>query len=569
MVYFHEILSIVKVNGFHMVLPRYDFSEDYEKLLPTLEYLEKLYSLDHAVLKSILFDNVSLDFDMYITSISRPSFIYWLTSDKATDVINSGSNFYLYLNLFEIFFIISMAIILSSGLYYSVVKKYLLMNNITINLLIISLILSLLILNNQFIVNYESLFFVNNTNINIFKIILILIVIILFLIILNYLKYYNFITYEFSIFLVFSLFSMFLIISSSDLFSLYLSLELQSFCFYILTSFKVHSGFSTEAGLKYFVLGSFSSSLLLYGISLLYGLTGFTNLNDLNNFLLFNNNDYIIFFALLLILIGILFKFGLVPFHMYFPDVYFGTNNIITLFFLIIQKLVILLVFINLYINLFKFLDILNLLIIICIILSIIIGSLLALSQIKIKKLIIYSAIVNSGFFIIGLIVNNIDGLISSLLFLIIYIITTILLFLVYLVSRVVYTNKNIVNFFDLILLKKSNIILSLCFCIALFSIAGIPPLAGFYGKLFLFFSAMKDFLFILVFISIFFTVIISYYYVNLIKLMFFEKSLRFNFFLPISRIESYIISLSVLFLILFFIKFKLLYIFLSLIYII
>jgi len=508
----------------------------------------------------------------------------------------------------EMFLFVGIFIIFCYSLFNSKNIKFSfpLMQLNTIYLSILTLLLTLFLILNQYLVifcsSYSNSFsnfdfqelqinniiyifqnhFVQSDFYLLLKFILILIIILIFLLGINYTRFNNSISYEFSILLLLSTWAMCFLISSSDLISIYLIIELQSFCFYILTATKSNSNFSTEAGLKYFILGSFSSGLLLFGISILYGFTGLTNLNELNLFLynlnvnvnintdMFNSitinvNSLAIPFALILILIGILFKFGLVPFHMYVPDVYTGAPTIVTTLFLVIQKFVILIVYLNLYNSLFfHFLNNLNYFLIISVIASIILGSITALSQSKIKRLVAYSAIVNGGYLLLGVVIGTLDGFSSSLLFLMIYIILIITLFTIYLATKSQYNNKKLVGFKDFILLKKGNVMLAISFALILFSIAGIPPLAGFYGKLFLFTSVVKEGSYALAIIAIVFTVVTAYYYIRLVKIMFFEKTLKFGFFHQITKLDSYIISIGTVFNLVFFIMPKLLFVFIN-----
>jgi proton-translocating NADH-quinone oxidoreductase chain N len=486
----------------------------------------------------------------------------------------------------ELFLIFALFIIFCYSLINSKSRKYLypLMQINTIYLCILTILLTLFLLNNQLsyinngteIVNIITLFqnhFNQNSFFLILKEFLLSIILIVFLLSLTYTRYNNNVSYEFSLLLLLSTWAMCLLISSTDLISIYLVIELQSFCFYILTATKSHSNFSTEAGLKYFILGSFSSGLLLFGISILYGFTGLTNLDELKllffNLDLFNFNNDINFiaihFALILILIGILFKFGLVPFHMYIPDVYTGAPSIVTVLFLVIQKFVILIVYMNLYNTLYiNYFNSLNYFLIFSIIASISLGSVTALAQSKTKRLIAYSAIVNGGYLLLGVVIGTLDGLSSSFLFLFIYIILILTLFTIYLTTKNNYNNNKLANFKNFILMKKGNITLALSFSLILFSIAGIPPLAGFYGKLFLFTSVIKEGSYFLAIIAILFTVVTAYYYIRLIKIMFFEKNLKFGFFQSVNKIDAYIISIGTIFNIVFFLMPKLIFIFLN-----
>lgn len=480
-----------------------------------------------------------------------------------------GAELYLFISIFLLFML---SLIKSTN-------NFILMQKATINLSLLILLLSYFLISNQ--TNYFDLnvYFVDNNFILLIKKIIILILIIIFILSVNYSHLNNNISYEFSILLLVAGWSILLLLNSINLIGIYLLIELQSFCFYILSSSKVKSNFSTEAGLKYFILGSLSSALLLFGISLLYGCTGLTNLLDLKMLFLFDNFQYdfqyqfqqqnenhFLIFSLILILISLLFKLGLVPFHMYVPDVYTGIPTIVTTLFVVIQKLIIFIVYLSLYENIFKyFYNTLNYLLIFSILASIILGSVTALAQSKIKRLIAYSAIVNSGFLMLGITTGTLDGIAASLLFLIIYIVLMLTFFTIYLSAFTYYNGNKLASFKDLILLKKGNLILAVCLSLILFSTAGIPPLAGFYGKLFLFIAAIKEGLYAAAIISIIFTVVTAYYYIKLIKVMFFEKILKFGFFSPIKKFESYIICIGTLFNILFFISPKIIFMYINL----
>ncbi len=517
-----------------------------------LEFIDKNFDF----LESNLFSEPA---ELTKSKLRLFSFSYYFFFNSNFNIeLSNLSNFFLYLNFFnvELFVLFSILFILIFNIYCSIIHNnpYLVKNSIYFFILV--LFFGIFIVFDQcssldFL--FCSLFFKNSYIYFLILLLFAIFIIFLFLLLNYYEKHFSFITYEFILFIMFSLFSILLSINCTDLLLIYLILEFQSFCFYIITSIKTKSLFSTEAGLKYFVLSSFSAGIMLFGISLLYGLTGTVNLFYYSEFIAIFATDNYYYLGIILILLGFIFKFGLVPFHMYLPDVYSGTNSFVTLFFLIIQKFFLVILFINLYSNLFIYLPYINILLVLFVLSSILIGSLYALAQFKIKKLIIYSSIVNSGFLLFGFISNNIDGIINSFLFLIIYICTTFLLFIIYLSVRVVHNNQSLVSFYDLLMLKKTHILISLLFTIGLFSIAGIPPLAGFFGKLFLFWSVLKEHFFILGIIAIFLTVVTSYYYIKLIKIMFFDKVARFSFFYTISKSESYFLSIFSLFLIFFF----------------
>ena len=351
---------------------------------------------------------------------------------------------------------------------------------------------------------------------------------------LNFFEYY-------SIFLI-SVLSTLLLVCCSNLLSVYLVLEMQTLSFYILASFKRDSAFSTEAGLKYFVVGSFISGLFLFGSSNIYGLTGTLSFNGL--MLLFDlpfselTSVYYKFlsFSTLIITIVFLFKVSAVPFHFWSPDVYEGSPLASTIIFSLIPKFAIFYLFLKWLFIIDNFLEIKNLLLI-CGIFSIFLGSFMAIKQKRLKRLIIYSSIAQTGFLLVALSLNNLKGLTSIYFFLIIYVITSILVWIVF---SLFFNFQNKVNIFlkrlntpiflsTLSSFFKINKIWSVSNIIIFFSLAGIPPLVGFFSKLFII-SAVIDYKnlfssFILLIVS----AVSIFYYLRVIKIIFFDKNLILN----------------------------------------
>ena len=353
---------------------------------------------------------------------------------------------------------------------------------------------------------------------------------------LDFLKFEGIRSYEYVLLILLSIFGMLLLISSYDFISIYLALELQSLCLYILASYDKNSHFSTEAGLKYFILGAFASGLLLFGFSLLYGLTGITNLDDLLHFMYYLEDDNFLFNGIVLsfifISIAFLFKLGSAPFHMWLPDVYEGVSLIITFFFAIVPKIVIIGFMLKFYILILNSLNLYwSTLFMYCAIFSLLVGSLGALYQIKLKRLVAYSAIGNVGFLLFGLGCNNIEGIHSVILYLIFYLINLISLFCIILILRRFSNNLNIVNIYDLSYLKDSNVLIAFFMSLFLFSMAGIPPLIGFYGKFYIFLALVNSNFYFLALIGVLFSVISSFYYIRLIKLLFFNSRVTFFFY--------------------------------------
>lgn len=370
-------------------------------------------------------------------------------------------------------------------------------------------------------------------------------------------KYEKEFHFEYYILILLALLGLLLMVSANDFIFLYLSLELQSLSLYVLATSNRYLNKSIEGGLKYFIFGSVASGLFLFGISLLYGLTGLTNFSELSFFLYYNkfNYDYLILLLLsfLFIISGFLFKFSIVPFHNWTPDVYEGAPLLITAFFAIVPKIAIFYIFIN-FILLFyiNFFEIWHYLFFICGIFSIIIGSLGALSQLKIKRLLAYSTISNVGFIFISLSLNTFEGYHAALIYLILYLLLNLSFFSILLCLRKA-TNKLITNITEISSLFRTNPILSIFLTLNLFSIAGIPPLLGFFSKFYLVFSLIISNMYFTAFICVFVGVYSSIYYIRLIKIMFFEKPFLWSIYSKISKNLLYLLIILNFFNIFFF----------------
>ena len=289
---------------------------------------------------------------------------------------------------------------------------------------------------------------------------------------------------------------------------------------------------------------------MLLGCSLIYGFAGTTNFTDLQ--LLFSNipvaNNISIGFLLgiIFVTVGILFKLGAVPFHMWLPDVYEGVPTIVTALFALIPKMVLFGLLYRLGSsfcsdNFFLW----NQMFVYVSLLSIIVGTLGALYQVKVKKFIAYSAISHTGFLLIGYSSFNNFSLFATYVYVLVYIVISLNIFTLILSLR---KQDNFLKFKkinEFIVLFKSNPLLAVNFCVILFSIAGIPPLLGFYSKFYVFLSAIKYNLYFLVFVAAFFSVIASMYYIRLIKLMFFKKIKSWVFLFEISKYNALLLSLT------------------------
>ena len=313
---------------------------------------------------------------------------------------------------------------------------------------------------------------------------------------------------------------------TTNLFIMYVALEVQNLCFYVLASLKRFNNFSVEAGLKYFLLGSFSSSLLLFSISLLYGLFGTLDIFDIYYILLNFNFEFIyflVFISLFFFLCGFFFKFGAVPFHWWIPDVYEGSPTPIMMFFLILPKILILFLLIKFYFYLFIFEINLNIFFLFIGLLSIIIGGINAMYQLKIKRFLAYSTIVNIGYIFIALSIFSLESMFSSIFYLICYIISIFIFFWFLLFYRKYY-NLELNKLFELNYLNY-NIFLIFFISIVFFSFLGLPPFIGFFGKVFIYLNLLMQQNYFILLILLILSVIIGFYYLRVIRFLFFTNN--------------------------------------------
>lgn len=368
--------------------------------------------------------------------------------------------------------------------------------------------------------------------------------------------------FELQILILLSSVSMLFLISAADFISMYLAIELQSLCFYVMAAMKRDSEFSSEAGLKYFLLGAFSSGILLFGLALLYGFTGTTHFSELSKIFICGSET--IQFGLsslrgcelgmIFVLVGFLFKLSAVPFHMWAPDVYEGAPTSVTAFFAIVPKVSVLAVLLRLcYQGFYDFMVPWQKMLILSSIASMILGSLAALSQNKIKRLLAWSSIGHVGYLLVGISSGTIEGIQAILIYLVIYLVMTINLFAIILcplrrekinpfnqshteISRIKYIS-------DFALLAKTNSVIAITITITMFSIAGIPPLAGFYSKAYLLFAAMSASQYLLAVITILSSVISCFYYIRVVKIIYFEKATTLLTFMEISKESSLVLA--------------------------
>ena len=419
----------------------------------------------------------------------------------------------------EIFLSLSIMFLLILGVFKKNSSK--LIQNISLIVLLITSVITLnetlgieetLLFNSSVIIDYLSSFM---------KIITLLAAFLVLVISSNYLKTFQIFKIEYPILILSSVLGMMVMISSNDLIVFYMGLELQSLALYVLATFNRDQLKSSEAGLKYFVLSALSSGLLLYGCSLIYGFTGSTNFDIIANQL--NSNEYAITFGIVFILVGLAFKISAVPFHMWAPDVYEGSPTSVTLFFTMVPKIAALTVFIRfLYVPFLNLIDQWQMILIFLSIASMIFGAIAAIGQTNLKRLIAYSSIGHVGYILAGLATGSNDGIQNSVIYITIYILMNLGLFSCLLMMK--RNNKYFEDIEDLSGLSKNHPLLSLSLLLILFSLAGIPPLAGFFAKFYIFKSVIEQSMYFLAIVGLLSTVVAAFYYLRIIKIMYFDK---------------------------------------------
>jgi NADH-quinone oxidoreductase subunit N len=300
-----------------------------------------------------------------------------------------------------------------------------------------------------------------------------------------------------------------------------MGLELQSLALYVLATFNRDQIKSSEAGLKYFVLSALSSGLLLYGCSLIYGFSGSTNFNVISNQL--NTDEYVLTFGIVFILVGLAFKISAVPFHMWAPDVYEGSPTSVTLFFTMVPKIAALTVFVRfLYVPFLNLIDQWQMIIVFLSIASMLFGAIAAIGQTNIKRLVAYSSIGHIGYTLAGLATGSNEGIQSSIIYISIYVIMNLALFSCLLMLK--RNDQYYEEIDDLSGLSKNHPLLSLSLLVILFSLAGIPPLAGFFAKFYVFKAVIEQSMYFLAIVGLLSTVVAAFYYLRIIKIIYFDK---------------------------------------------
>lgn len=335
---------------------------------------------------------------------------------------------------------------------------------------------------------------------------------------------------EYPLIALFSVLGMSSLISSSDLVSMFLSIELQSFAVYILATIYRESESATAAGLKYFLLGSLSSALILLGSSLLYGFTGLTSFEGLYMLCSTTTANTAIEISVLLIMVGLLFKVSAAPFHNWAPDVYDGVPTVVTTWLTTMPKIA----FLVFILEFQGFTQLANwsswtYLLLISSLLSLLVGTIGGLAQYRIKRLLTYSTISHVGFLLLALAINNSESVESFLFYLIQYTLTNINVFFILVAFGYLLQTKGLSVYSPIQYINqlkgqfKANPLLGLSLAICLFSMAGIPPLVGFFGKQMVLYAATHNGNFFLAFVAILVSVVSAAYYLRVIKVIHFD----------------------------------------------
>jgi NADH-quinone oxidoreductase subunit N len=329
--------------------------------------------------------------------------------------------------------------------------------------------------------------------------------------------------FEYPVLVVLATVGMMAMISANDLISLYLGLELQSLALYVVASIDRDNLKSTEAGLKYFVLGALSSGMLLYGASLLYGFTGHTGFPEIAAHLKANGVSLGLVFGLVFVLAGLAFKISAVPFHMWTPDVYEGSPTPVTAFFAGAPKVVAFALVIRVVAEALgpaghNWQQI----IVFIAFASMTLGAFAGIGQTNIKRLMAYSSIGHMGYALVGLAAGTAQGIAGVAIYLAIYLVTTLGTFALILSMR--RDGKAVENISDLAGLSRSQPLAAFGLSMLLFSLAGIPPLAGFFGKLYVFLAAVEAKLFVLAVLGVLASVVGAFYYIRIVKVIYFDE---------------------------------------------
>ena len=378
-----------------------------------------------------------------------------------------------------------------------------------------------------------------------------------FFMIADFLKEYKLTSFEYLLIILFAVLGLILLCSSNDLLTAYLSIELISLSSYVLAAFKKTSSYSAEAGIKYLVTGAISSAFFLLGSSFMYVYSGSINISDfwliLSNEGWFNSNENLgllePFFeiGLTFILFSLFIKLALAPFHIWSLDVYEGSPTISTFFFAVITKLSFFVFLTRLnYIATFKYHEAWQFYGVVIALFSVFVGSFGGLRQRKLKTLLAYSSVSHMGYALLAFSAGSRFGAEMLLFYLIIYMLSGLAVWFVILATRVHrkrYTEKFNKELGDLVLLRKSNPALAISLSLTMFSIAGIPPLVGFFAKMGVFLSVLHVKYYFVSLFAILCSVVSTFYYIRIIKILYFENLLVGKLYYPIISSKSILFS--------------------------
>lgn len=369
----------------------------------------------------------------------------------------------------------------------------------------------------------------------------------------RYLAQENMARFEYPVLVLLSGVGMMLMLSAESMLSLYVALELQSLPLYVLAAFRRTGLRSSEAGVKYFSLGALSSGMLLFGISLVYGASGALDFQGIGALALSGDAPAGLIVGMVFVLAGLAFKISAVPFHMWTPDVYQGAPSSVTALFAIVPKLAAMGLLVKLLFGPFYGLTMEWMQIVYVLSLgSMVVGAFAALVQENIKRLLAYSSIGNMGYALIGVVAASPEGVSAVLLYMVIYMFMTAGVFAIVLSMR--RGDLMVLKIKDLAGLSQTKPVLAYAMAILMFSMSGIPPLAGFFGKLSVFQAAIGAELYVLATLGVLTSVVAAYYYLRIIKVMFFDDAEdRFNDDIPFAR--HVVLGISVAFVVLFIFK--------------
>jgi NADH-quinone oxidoreductase subunit N len=425
----------------------------------------------------------------------------------------------------EIFLAVSAMLLMMIGVFVSEERAMRIVSGLT--MLAIIFVIGLVVLQGRTTaIAFGGLFAINGFTV-FTKVLMLLGSLLTFIISQDYARREDMARFEFPILILFATVGMMMMISANDLISLYLGIELQSLSLYVIAAFQRDTVRSSEAGLKYFVLGALSSGMLLYGCSMIYGFTGTTQFEQLSEIFRGDGEASLgVVVGMVFLAAGLAFKVSAVPFHMWTPDVYEGAPTPVTAFFSVAPKIAAIALFVRVMTGpLGGLAGDWQQIIIAVSIASMVLGSLAAIAQTNIKRLMAYSSIGHVGYALIGLAAGTEAGVHGVLVYMSIYLVMNVGTFTCILSMR--QNGQAVEGIDDLAGFGKTHPHMAFAMLVFMFSMAGIPPLAGFFGKLYVFLAAVQSGLFTLAIIGVVTSVIGAYYYLRIIKIMYFDEPIE------------------------------------------